>query len=68
MEKITDKHVKAVTDMMINRSEVGMAKYGVNLERKDFTTLNWLQHLQEELCDAANYIEVLKERERNKNT
>jgi hypothetical protein len=37
-----------------------MIKYGVNTERTDLTTLEWLQHLQEELMDASVYIEKLK--------
>ena len=33
----------------------------LNLERKDLNLLEWLQHLQEELMDAACYVEKLKE-------
>jgi hypothetical protein len=65
-EQPIDKHVKAVTEMMLERSRVGLSKYGVNLERTDLDTLAWLTHLQQELMDAANYVEVLKDRERNK--
>ncbi len=43
-----------------SREEQGMKKYGVNTERKDLSTLEWLQHLQEELMDASVYIEKLK--------
>ena len=59
---------KSVTSLSIMRllpsnvvdEEQGMIKYGVNTERKDLSTLEWLQHLQEELMDAAVYIEKLK--------
>lgn len=51
---------KRVADRIINRAETGMKKYGVNLERGDLTTGEWLQHLQDELLDAAAYVERLK--------
>ena len=35
-------------------------RYGVNTDRTDLSTLEWLQHLQEELMDGAVYIEKLK--------
>lgn len=31
------------------------------MERKDLTFIEWIQHLQEELLDAAVYAEKLKE-------
>lgn len=43
------------------RAEVGKAKYGVTMEREDLGTLDWLQHLQEELMDAAVYVQRLIE-------
>ena len=55
-----DKNVKNVIVQLRSREEQGMMKYGVNTERKDLSTLEWLQHLQEELMDAAVYIEKLK--------
>lgn len=41
------------------RSEVGKSKYGVTMERTDLSTIEWLTHLQEELMDAAVYVERL---------
>ena len=55
-----DKNVEKVITQLRDREEEGMRKYGVNTERKDLTTLEWLQHLQEELMDGAVYIEKLK--------
>ena len=49
-----------VITQLCSREEQGMIKYGVNTERKDLSTLEWLQHLQEELMDASVYIEKLK--------
>lgn len=43
------------------RAEKGEKKYGVTMERNDLSFLEWLQHLQEELLDAAVYVEKLKE-------
>lgn len=48
--------------MLLDRSIVGLNKYGVTTLRDDLMVLDWLQHLQEELCDAAVYVEALKRR------
>ena len=55
-----DKNVEKVITQLRDREEKGMIKYGVNTERTDLTTIEWLQHLQEELMDASVYIEKLK--------
>ena len=55
-----DKNVENVITQLRDREEQGLLKYGVNTERKDLSTLEWLQHLQEELMDASVYIEKLK--------
>lgn len=55
-----DKNVSKVIDLMLARSRRGYDKYGTTTERKDLSILEWLQHLQEELLDAAIYVEVLK--------
>ena len=60
MEIIMDKNVEKVITQLRDREEEGLRKYGVNTERVDLTTLQWLQHLQEELMDASVYIEKLK--------
>ena len=59
-----DKIVKAVTEAYKERSKVGIEKYGNTMEREDLTTLDWLQHLQEELMDATLYVESLKRKYR----
>ena len=41
------------------RADTGAKKYGVTMERKDLTFRRWVQHLQEELLDAAIYAEKL---------
>lgn len=55
-----DPNVEAVIDIIVTRADKGYKKYGTDTTRQDLTTFNWLQHLQEELLDAAIYIEVLK--------
>ncbi len=56
-----DKFVESVVEKYQERSRVGIQKYNTTLERKDLNTIDWLNHLQEELMDATLYIERLKE-------
>lgn len=58
---MSDSNVVKVSDLLISRANKGLIKYGVTTERRDLSTLEWLQHLQEELLDAAVYIERLKQ-------
>ena len=57
---IKDFIVESVIDQFKDRSNVGIKKYGVTLDREDLTMLEWLNHLQQELMDATLYIEKLK--------
>lgn len=57
MSRLEDK----VCNKIKKRAEVGKKKYGVTMERTDLTKADWLVHLQEELMDAAVYIERLLE-------
>lgn len=52
-----DKNVQAVIDRHTRRAEVGLVKYSVTTERTDLNLAEWLQHLQDELMDAAVYVE-----------
>ncbi len=61
-----DKHVEAVRQKMLERSQRGLSKYGISLERTDLTRLDWLRHAQEEAMDLANYLQVLIDEEENK--
>ena len=58
---MSDPNVLAVTNKMIERMETGKEKYGVDTTRTDIDLLGWLTHLQEELMDAAVYVERLKQ-------
>ena len=57
---MTDKNVDAVIARLRQREARGMEKYGMTTERNDMAFLDWLTHLQDELLDAAVYIERLK--------
>lgn len=61
-----DRHINAVREKMRQRSLGGVGKYGTTLERNDLTTLDWLNHAQEEAMDQAGYLEVLISREEAK--
>ena len=56
-----DTIVESVINQFKDRSEVGIAKYGVTLNREDLSTLEWLQHAQEEAMDFCLYLERLKQ-------
>lgn len=58
--KSPDSNVEAVRQELLKRSVKGLEKYGVTTNRTDLSVLQWLTHLQEELMDAAIYIERLK--------
>jgi len=53
-----DANVESIRAKLLERSKVGLAKYGVTTERNDLSALDWLNHLQEELMDAAVYCEA----------
>jgi hypothetical protein len=52
-----DKIIQQVVNKIQARSDVGFKKYGVTLYDDDQGLDTWLNHLQEELMDAVNYIE-----------
>lgn len=52
-----DKIIQNVINKIQNRSKVGFKKYGVTLYDDNQPLDIWLNHIQEELMDAVNYIE-----------
>ena len=60
MSKVNDKIINRVIEKIQKRAEAGYKKYGVGLDKDDQTLDTWLNHLQEELMDAANYIEKIR--------
>lgn len=63
---MTDRIVEAVRSKLAQRSEAGRIKYGTTMERTDLSRLDWLRHTQEELLDAAVYLEKLIQIEASK--
>lgn len=53
---IVDAVVEAVRSDLLNRSQIGIAKYGTTLDRTDLSLRDWLQHAYEETLDKANYL------------
>lgn len=55
-----DANVELNRKMLLDRSVVGLKKYGVTTEREDLTPAQWAQHAIEEALDFANYLQALK--------
>tara|TARA_R100000426_G_scaffold6078_2_gene8026 strand:+ start:510 stop:785 length:276 start_codon:yes stop_codon:yes gene_type:complete len=60
MSKVNDKIINRVIEKIQKRAEAGYKKYGVGLDKDEQSLDTWLNHLQEELMDAANYIEKIR--------
>lgn len=56
-----DSVVSGVITKYIMRAELGMKKYGTNLDRNDLQVGDWIKHVQEELMDAVLYLEKLSQ-------
>lgn len=54
--KARDTVIDAVRDDLLRRSQFGIKKYGVTLDRKDLNLRDWLNHAYEEALDHANYL------------
>lgn len=56
----TDSIVESVINQFKQRSEAGINKYGTTLDRKDLSTLEWIEHAKQEAMDFILYLEKLK--------
>ena len=56
-----DVIIDRVIEKIKSRSDVGFKKYGVTLKDDEQPLDVWLTHIQEELMDAVNYIEKVKD-------
>lgn len=63
IEDKIDPIVESVVNKFLQRSKVGIDKYGTTLNENNND--NFLNHLQEELMDATNYIEKLQSQQNN---
>ena len=59
-EKTNDSIVESIIEQFKERSNIGINKYGVTLDRTDLTRLEWLNHAQQEAMDMILYLEKLK--------
>lgn len=60
-----DTIVESVIERFKERSEVGIDKYGVTLDRTDLSTLQWMIHFREELMDGLLYLErIIKDKQK----
>lgn len=63
-----DCNVESLRERLLQRSVVGLQKYGVTTERTDLSRIEWLRHAQEEALDMAVYLEKLIAIERGEQT
>jgi hypothetical protein len=56
-EVIKDTIVESVVKQFKDRSNVGIAKYGVTLDRDDLSLIEWLEHTKQEQMDSVLYLE-----------
>lgn len=56
----SDSIVYNVARKMKNRQNEGLKKYGVTMDRKDLSAIEWINHAQEEIMDLLLYLEKLK--------
>ena len=57
---IEDKIVESVVNSFLIRSAIGIEKYGTTLNRTDLSSLDWINHAQEEAMDLILYLEKIK--------
>jgi len=54
-----DTIVESVRQQLLDRSNVGIKKYGVTLDRIDLSLLDWLEHAKQEQMDSVLYLEKI---------
>jgi|TARA_R110000744_G_scaffold186292_3_gene305653 hypothetical protein len=55
-----DSIVRTINEKLVERAEVGFAKYGNTMDRNDLTTDEWITHAMEEMMDQLLYMQKLK--------
>lgn len=53
-----DSNVEKNRELLLQRSIVGLAKYGVTTDNNPLPLRDWLQHALEEALDMANYLQA----------
>jgi len=60
--------VESVRQQLLDRSNAGLLKYGVTLDRDDLSLLDWLEHAKQEQMDSVLYLEkIIQELRKNEN-
>ena len=57
----TDSVVTSIINQFVERAQFGKKKYGVDLDRKDLSLLEWIEHAKQEHMDAILYLEKIKQ-------
>jgi hypothetical protein len=57
---MTSKITEEIVEMLRSRSDVGLKKYGVSMDRTDLTHADWCLHAIEEMLDGAQYLLQVK--------
>ena len=56
-----DSIVTSIIRQFEERAVKGKQKYNTDLDRKDLSTIDWINHAQQELMDGILYLEKLKQ-------
>ena len=54
-----DSIVESIRKQLLERSNVGIEKYGTTLDRSDLSLLEWLEHVKQEQMDSVLYLEKI---------
>jgi len=54
-QKCEDVIIERLRETLLQRSQVGIRKYGVTLDKSGLSVIDWHRHHLEELLDAAAY-------------
>ena len=55
-----DSIVSSIIKQFEERSAMGKAKYGTDLDRTDLSLIEWIEHAKQEHMDAILYLEKIK--------
>lgn len=56
-----DSVVYRIAQLLKNRSETGIRKYGTTLDRTDLSIKEWIDHAIDESLDHALYLQRIKD-------
>lgn len=59
--KAPDKYVERNREQLLQRSLLGVSKYGTTIENSPQRSPEWAQHAIEEALDLANYLQAMRD-------